>query len=61
VAAADVWGVPTFIVGDRAVFVRLMEGSGGDGERATRTVQRILDLMVELPELNEFKYTTLNR
>jgi 2-hydroxychromene-2-carboxylate isomerase len=61
VAEADVWGVPTFIVGDRAVFVRLTERSNGDGERAKRTIGRILDLMTDFPELNEYKFTTLDR
>ena len=60
-ADADVWGVPTFIIGNRAVFVRLMERSNGDGEKAKRTIGRILDLMTDFPELNEFKYTSLER
>ena len=35
VESHDVWGVPTFIVDDAAVFVRLLELPGGDGELAT--------------------------
>ena len=57
----DVWGVPTFITGDRAVFVRLMKAPDGDGELAQSTVGRVLDLLTGWPELNEFKHTSLAR
>jgi hypothetical protein len=63
-AAADdfeVWGVPTFLLGDAAVFVRLMDRPGDDAEHARRSIQRILDLLVGAPELNEFKHTSLKR
>jgi protein-disulfide isomerase-like protein with CxxC motif len=60
VESHKVWGVPTFIVGDRAVFVRLLEQSAGDVEVATRTIERVLDL-VEWPILNEFKHTSIPR
>jgi hypothetical protein len=63
-AAADddeVWGVPTFVHGDRAVFVRLMERPKGDTELARRTIDRVVDLLVGFPELNEFKHTSLKR
>lgn len=50
-----VWGVPTWIAGGRAVFTRLMTRPEGDIELATRTVQRVVDLVVDVPELNEFK------
>lgn len=59
--AADrlgVFGVPTFIVGDRAVFVRLMDRTD-DPDAGRADVERILDLMAEWPALNEFKHTTL--
>lgn len=59
VADHDVWGVPTFIAGDRAVFVRLMVAPEGDGDLAVRTVERVLDLLTGWPELNEFKATTI--
>ncbi|MET0146911.1 MAG: DsbA family protein [Ilumatobacteraceae bacterium] len=55
-----VWGVPTFIVGDAAVFVRLLELPGGDAAVATQTVERVLD-QVEWPILNEFKHTSIPR
>jgi hypothetical protein len=56
-----VFGVPTFIRGDRAVFVRLMDRPDGDAHRATSAISRTLDLMEGWPELNEFKYTRTDR
>ena len=55
------FGVPTFINGDRAVFVRLTTRPQGDGELATTTVNRVLDLLNGFPELNEFKQTQIPR
>lgn len=57
----EVWGVPTFVLGDAAVFVRVMTRPAGDADYGRRTVQRVLDLLVESPELNEFKHTSLSR
>jgi len=57
----SVFGVPTFIVDDRAVFVRLMSRPQGDATLARRTVEGIVRLMDDQPDLNEFKYTTLSR
>jgi hypothetical protein len=54
----EVWGVPTFIVADRAVFVRLLHGARGDGATAIDTVERILD-QIDWPLLNEFKHTSI--
>lgn len=54
----DVWGVPTFVVGDAAVFVRLLRTAGGDARVAIDTVNRILD-NIEWPILNEFKHTSV--
>jgi protein-disulfide isomerase-like protein with CxxC motif len=56
----NVWGVPTFIAGDRAVFVRLME-LPVDAADARATVDRLLDMVVGWPELNEFKATRIPR
>ena len=58
---SEVWGVPTFVVDDAAVFVRLMERPKGDGELATRTIERVVDLLTGFPGLNEFKHTSLKR
>jgi hypothetical protein len=57
----SVFGVPTFIKGDRAVFIRLLDRPGDDATRAITTVNRVLDLISEWPELNEFKYTSIPR
>jgi len=50
----SVFGVPTFIVGERAVFVRLMDRANPD------EIDRVLDLL-EWTELNEFKHTSIPR
>lgn len=57
----NAWGVPTFVSGDRAVFVRLMERPGGDADKAVRTVERVLDLLDDFAGLNEFKHTSIPR
>ncbi len=49
-----VFGVPTFIKGDTAVFVRLMERGRRDD------IDRVLD-MLEWTRLNEYKHTTVPR
>ena len=62
--AVDQWsvfGVPTFVVDGRAVFVRLMSRPQGDAALARRTIEGIVRLVDEQPDLNEFKYTTLER
>ena len=61
VADNHVFGVPTFIAGGQAVFVRVMDRPGTDGERARTTIERILDLVTGWPELNEFKHTSIPR
>ena len=63
-AAVDehrVFGVPTFIAGDEAVFVRLMHRPHGDAAVATETVERVLDLLTGWTDLNEFKRTVVPR
>jgi hypothetical protein len=61
VAKWEVFGVPTFVVSDRAVFVRLMSRPRGDAALARRTIEGVLELFDAQPDLNEFKYTTLSR
>ncbi len=61
VGTLEVFGVPTFIVGDRAVFVRLMSRPEGDAGLAQRTIQGVVDLFESQPDLNEFKHTSLSR
>jgi 2-hydroxychromene-2-carboxylate isomerase len=55
----SVWGVPTFVVRDAAVFVRLLE-LPRDGADAVRTIDRVLE-QVEWPILNELKHTSIPR
>jgi len=50
----DVFGVPTFISGDEAVFVRMME------RHRTDDLERVLGL-VDQPNINEFKRTRVPR
>ena len=57
----SVFGVPTFIAGDEAVFVRLMTRPRGDNALARATIDRVLDLLVGHTDLNEFKRTTIPR
>jgi predicted DsbA family dithiol-disulfide isomerase len=57
----SVFGVPTFISDDDAVFVRLMHRPAGDGALAISTIERVLDLLAGWPELNEFKHTKVLR
>jgi hypothetical protein len=62
-AAQDyaVFGVPTFIAGDQAVFVRVMSRPQGDAELARTTIERTLDLVSGWTDLNEFKHTRIAR
>ncbi len=62
-AAAEhkVFGVPTIIVGGRAVFLRILSRPGDDLALARRTVERCLDLAAGWPELNELKHTRVPR
>ena len=48
------FGVPTFVVGDQAAFVRFMDRGNPDD------VDRVLDLL-EWTDLNEFKHTSVPR
>jgi protein-disulfide isomerase-like protein with CxxC motif len=61
VADLEVFGVPTFIVGSTAAFVRLMTRPGTDGTKARATIERVVGLLADHPELNEFKRTTIPR
>ena len=59
VNANNVGGVPTFVLDDRAVFVRLMNSPTSDTD-GRATVERILDLLA-WTDLNEFKHTSIPR
>ena len=53
------FGVPTFVAGEQAVFVRLMTRPEGDAALATATISRVLDLLTGHPEINEYKHTSV--
>ena len=55
--AYEVFGVPTFIVGENATFVRYMEPPTDDGLASARIIESLVTLMAEQPQLNEFKHT----
>ncbi len=61
VAEHEVFGVPTFLVGDDAAFIRLTERAGGDSSIATATIDRIVDTITGWPSLNELKHTRIPR
>ena len=61
VADHRVFGVPTFIANDQAVFIRFMNRPNGDGELAKDTIERAVTLIGDWPELNEFKHTSIAR
>jgi protein-disulfide isomerase-like protein with CxxC motif len=61
VADHAVWGVPTFIAGDQAAFVRVMDRPRDGLHDPTKVVERIVGLLSGWPELNEFKHTSLSR
>ncbi len=54
-----VFGVPTFIVGDAATFVRLRQRPQGDNAGAIATIERLVSTITGWPELNEFKWTSV--
>jgi hypothetical protein len=61
--AADtsrVFGVPTFVTDQRAVFVRLM-GRPDTPAAARATLDRVLAMVEDWPDLNEFKATAIPR
>jgi plasmid stability protein len=57
----QVFGVPTFIVGRGAVFVRLLNRPEGDAAVARKTIERVVQLIGDFPDLNEFKYSSIPR
>jgi hypothetical protein len=62
-ASHAVWGVPTFIAGDQAAFVRLMDRAqaGADAAVSVRAVERVVDMLTGWLDLNEFKHTSIPR
>jgi predicted DsbA family dithiol-disulfide isomerase len=60
VDTARVFGVPTFVTDRRAVFVRLMDRPGSPAA-ARATLERVLGMVEDWPDLNEFKATAIPR
>jgi hypothetical protein len=54
-----VWGVPTFLGAERAVFVRFLDRPQGDAELARRRIERVVELVEDEPMLHEFKQVDL--
>ena len=61
VADHGMFGVPTFVLGDRAVFVRLMDRPGTDSKKGLESVEGVLRIVDEIPTLNEYKFTKIPR
>lgn len=59
--AREVWGVPTVLGSDRAVFVRLLDRPGADPASSVDRVERIVRLVEDEPMLHEFKQVDLPR
>ena len=61
VADHSVWGVPTFVNGDQAAFVRVMDRPGEAEHDPVKVIERLVGLLAGWPELNEFKHTSIAR
>jgi hypothetical protein len=57
----QVFGVPTFFVGDAAVFIRYMERATGDAQASTELIAELVSMIERRPQINEFKHTTIAR
>ncbi|MHB8188858.1 MAG: DsbA family oxidoreductase [Ferrimicrobium sp.] len=61
VSALKVFGVPTLFIDDQAAFVRVMTRPNGDAAKARSTVDAALATLIDHPEFNEIKFTTISR
>ena len=57
----QVFGVPTFFVGDNAVFIRYMDRATSDGQASIAVIAELVDLIANRRAINEFKHTTIAR
>lgn len=57
----EAFGVPTFVVGDDATFVRYMSPPSDDPKASIALIESLVTLMSTQPELNEFKHTRLTQ
>jgi hypothetical protein len=60
-ATYEAFGVPTFVVGNDATFVRYMKPPTDDAQTSVKIVDAIVNLIGVEPDLNEFKHTRLPR
>ena len=56
-----VFGVPTFVTGERAAFVRILTRPQGDAKESIRTIERTVEAVAGWTELNELKHTSIPR
>lgn len=57
----EAFGVPTFVVGDDATFVRYMESPTDDARASIDLIDSLVTMISMRPDLNEFKHTRLPR
>ena len=55
----EAFGVPTFVVGNDATFVRYMNAPSGDAGASISLIGSLITLMSDQSALNEFKHTQL--
>jgi len=55
--AYEAFGVPTFVVGSDATFVRYMTPPNNDAQASVKIIESLVTLIAAQPELNEFKHT----
>ena len=55
----EAFGVPTFVLGTDATFVRYMKPPTGDAQHSVSIIESMVTLMADSPDLNEFKHTRL--
>jgi len=58
-ATVEAFGVPTFVVGTDATFVRYMDPPSANADESIRLIESLISLMTHQPQLNEFKHTRL--
>ena len=58
-ATVEAFGVPTFVVGSDATFVRYMDPPTADADASIRLIDSLLTMIATQPQLNEFKHTRL--
>jgi protein-disulfide isomerase-like protein with CxxC motif len=61
VSEHQVFGVPTFLVGSEAAFVRLMVRPGADPSRSRAIIEQLVTLVGQQTEINEVKHTSVPR